>query len=112
LINIESDVTVKYSNPITSSGINCIAYIPTNRIRGKSNSIKHVYHQAKHDFLRKQESNNSETIPTIDSLLDIDSSDDDEDNLSLNDSSIDDHFNNEQQNVKEATIWLGTKNEG
>ncbi|CAF5100923.1 unnamed protein product, partial [Rotaria sp. Silwood1] len=87
--------------------------------------------QNKHEFIVKQEpiliSNNSDVQTTVDSLLDIDSSDDEdtlttinnEDIFSLDQSDqtitssqqcilLESDINNEQQDTREATMWLGT----
>jgi len=101
LINLDSDVQLKSLNTITSSKINCISYIPANKNRKTTNSIKHRHHEHKHDFISKEQSKN------IDSLLDIDSSDDDDqDSLSIN------SFENCLNNQQEDTIWIGTQNGG
>ncbi len=121
-----------------SSRINCVAYVPSHKNRRTGSSIKnrHAQHkqeeeqrqQNKNQFVNKQESisilKNSDVQPTVDSLLDIDSSDDDEtstminndDNCSFDQASISSQqcilletdLNNEQQDTREATMWLGT----
>jgi hypothetical protein len=109
LLNIQSDVTLKSCSAITSSRINCIGYIPSNKVRKTGNTIKIRHDEQK--INNKQELNNYQRTEGIDSLLDIDSSDDDGENISLNNSSIN-SFDNEEQDTREATIWIGTQNGG
>ncbi|CAF4326176.1 unnamed protein product, partial [Rotaria sp. Silwood2] len=140
LVNVQSDVTLKACNTVISSRINCVAYVPSHKGRRTGSSIKHHHHQQKqeedeqqqnkHGLVVKQEpilvSNNSDVQTTVDSLLDIDSSDDEdtlttinnEDIFSLNQSDqtilsqqcilLESDINNEQQDTREATMWLGT----
>ncbi|CAM2722468.1 unnamed protein product [Rotaria socialis] len=142
LVNVQSDVTLKACNTVISSRINCVAYVPSHKGRRTGSSSKHHQHQNikkqeedeqqkhKHGFTVKQEpisiSNDTDVQTTIDSLLDIDSSDDEdtltainhEDIFSLNQSDqtilsqqcllLESDINNEQQDTTEATMWLGT----
>ncbi|CAF1236085.1 unnamed protein product [Rotaria sordida] len=140
LVNVQSDVTLKACNTVISSRINCVAYVPPHKGRRTGSSIKQHQHKQKqqdderqenkHGFIVKQEpisiSNNSDVQTTVDSLLDIDSSDDEdtlttinnEDIFSLDQSDqtissqqcilLESDINNEQQDTREATMWLGT----
>jgi homogentisate 1,2-dioxygenase len=109
LIDLQPDLQLKSSNTITSSKINCIGYIPSNQKRNISHTRKphhhHHHHPHKHEFISKEQTKN------LDSLLDIDSSDDDleQENISLSQFSI----NSSEKNFShedEDTIWLGTQN--
>jgi hypothetical protein len=118
-MNIQSDVTLKSFNAITSSRINCVGYIPSNKVRKTGNTIKIRQDEHEHDLVNKPESDTVERPRNIDSLLDIDSSDEEElnnqDNFSLDDSSInsfESKINHEEQDTREATLWLGTQNGG
>ncbi|CAF3389737.1 unnamed protein product [Rotaria sp. Silwood1] len=133
LINIESNATLKSSNKIPLSGINCIGYIPSNKTRRSSVNITkqeddhghhhHHHHHRGHDkrnSVFQEQLNTYSKARTIDSLLEIDSSDDDdvinnEENLSLNESSSnlsETNLNNEHSETRQATIWLGTRDGG
>ncbi|CAF3358005.1 unnamed protein product [Rotaria sp. Silwood1] len=143
LVNVQSDVTLKACNTVISSRINCVAYVPSHKGRRTGSSIKHHHQnkqkqeeedereQNKHEFIVKQEpiliSNNSDVQTTVDSLLDIDSSDDEDTLTTINNEDIfsleqsdqtitssqpcillESDINNEQQDTREATMWLGT----
>lgn len=117
LINIESNATLKYFHTIPSSGINCIGYIPSIKNRRITNMIQENDNQNKQNIITKKRLNHFGRTTTIDSLLEINSSDEDEfnneDNSSLNDLSInisENHLNNEQIDTRQATVWLGTNN--
>ena len=94
---------MKSSSTITSSKINCVEYIPANKNPKNSNLIKHT---------NKDRVDSKEGRTSVDSLLDYNSSDDDEqENFSLNDysiNSLESYLNNEE----EDTVWLGTENGG
>lgn len=142
LVNVQSDVTLKACNTVISSRINCVAYVPSHKGRRTGSSSKHRQHQniqkqqederhqRKNELIPKEETalllNNSDVQTTVDSLLDIDSSDDEdtlttinhEDIFSLNQSDqtipsqscilLESDINHEQQDTTEATMWLGT----
>jgi len=94
LINIQSNIRLKSSSTITSSKINCIQYITSNKTPKKP-----------HHHRTKDEINSKEKRTSMDLLLDYDSSDDDEqENIYLNENCFD--------NEEEDTIWLGTDNGG
>ena len=111
---------MKACNTIISSRITCVAYVPpSNRHRRTGSSRKHRQEQFKEhqkeekDLLTKSTNVDQRT----DSLLDIDSSDDEETNefdrsnqFDFNDQSIlfENDFNAEQQDTREATMWIGT----
>lgn len=113
LINIEPNLILKSSNRVTSSRINSIAYVPSYQGRKSASTIRRS---------RKQEEELSNSV-VIHSLLDIDSSDD-EDDVGLAEEEInpsDDRFswNDSNENLRpdehdtrEATIWLATQQGG
>ena len=115
-MNIQSDITLKSSNTVTTSRINCIVYIPSNKIRKSGNTTKIRHDENQIDLINKEEIiTNNERSECIDSLLDTDSSDDDNDNASLNNCSInsfESDLNNEELDTKDPTIWIGTQNGG
>ena len=83
---------------------------------GRTNK-QHPY-QHKQNLIYQQQPNNLQRRITLNSLLESDSSDDDEMNYdetsSLNESSVstfESHqLNNEQHDTRQATMWLGTEN--
>lgn len=120
-----------------SSRINCVAYVPSHKNRRSGSSIKNrsptnkqvdeqQQQQKQHQDMNKQESmaKANEVPPTVDSLLDIDSSDDEENTSTTinNEEScsfdrtsspsqcilLETDINTEQQDTREATMWLGT----
>ncbi len=103
LLNIQSNIRLKSSSRITSSKINCIEYITANKNPTNTNLIIHV---------NKDRVDSKEGRLSVDLLLDYNSSDDDEqENFSLNDysiNSLESYLNNEE----EDTVWLGTENGG
>ena len=121
MISIEPNLILKGSNRVSSSRINSIAYVPSYQGRKTASAIR------RH---RKQEDQLSNSV-VIHSLLDIDSSDDDEvdeenfsaiipadDRFSLNDSR--ENLRPDEQDsppstghdTREATIWLATQQGG
>lgn len=118
---MESNIALKSCNTIPSTGLTCIAYVPSSKTRRTTNIVKQIRKQQeqKQEFTSKGDANKFARTRTIDSLLEIDSSDEEEntseENLSLNDSSInvsENHLHNEQQDTRQATVWLGTRNGG
>jgi hypothetical protein len=129
-------VTLKACNTVISSRINCVAYVPSHKNRRTGSSIKNRPSRTKqedddeqkHSFVSKEEPisliKTTDVQTTVDSLLDIDSSDDDETSTMINNDEtcsldqtsissqqyilLDNDFNNEQQDTREATMWLGT----
>ena len=137
LVNVQSDVTLKACNTVISSRINCVAYVPSHKGRRTGSSIKHRPHQHKQEEEEKQKNkhepvvkqepssigNNSDAQTAVDSLLDIDSSDDEDAANTINNEEmflldqamssqqcilLESDLNNEQQDTREATMWLGT----
>jgi hypothetical protein len=115
---------------VISSRITCVAYVPAHKGRRTGSSIKQRQHKQKEEeeeLVIKQEpiliSNKSDVQTTVDSLLDIDSSDDDDTSTTINNEDpfsldqtlssqqcilLESELNNEQQDTREATMWLGT----
>ena len=121
-----------------SSRINCVAYVPSHKGRRTGSSLKHRHQQHKqedeeqqsqnkHSVPAKQEASsiakNSDTPTTVDSLLDIDSSDEEDTSTTINNDEIfsmdqtiplqqyillESDVNTEPQDTREATMWLGT----
>ncbi len=131
LINVQPNVTLKACNTVISSRINCVAYVPSHKNRRTGSSIKHRQQshkpeeeQQRQEHIQQELISDVPTTTTVDSLLDIDSSEDDDEastminndeTRSLDQTSISSQcilletdFNNEQQDTREATMWLGT----
>jgi hypothetical protein len=130
---------LKACNTVVSSRINCVAYVPSHKGRRTGSSLKHRHaeQKIKQDDERKQQVINDKRDSLLatkksagpltgDSLLDIDSSDDEDtihqqphddddelfpfDGMTSNEQSIllETDLSTEQQDTREATMWLGT----
>ena len=98
VIDIQSNIQIKYSNLITRSKINCIEFIQSNK---KFNSIGE-----NNQLLKLNE--NKPIRKSVESLLDYNSSDEDfQDQLSFHCYS-NDSFDSDQDD----TIWMGTDQGG
>jgi hypothetical protein len=129
LISIEPPLTLKSSSRVTSSRINSVSFVPPYRARTSGSTVR-----------RCQPTGTSRSRDDTESLLDIDSTDDEEtgslamssDELSVPDDDEHEHehghddgddaesvssssnvrVDNEAQDTREATIWLGTEHGG
>lgn len=130
---------MKACNTVISSRINCVAYVPSNKGRRTGSNSKNItqttdQHRDQKKVNRDQEDFNGKqstaattthSNPTRigDSLLDIDSSDEDENgstligdehssivslDLSQQSVNIESDLHQEQQDTREATMWIGT----
>ena len=100
MIDIQSNIEMKYSNRISSSKITSMEYIQSNK--GFHSNENH----------RTKLNENKQIRKSVDSLLDYNSSDDElQDQFSFSNYSYD-SFDNYLNNEQDDTIWLGTDQGG